>query len=517
MSDKKGIPILPSSWQSVRLGDFVENDKGKKPKNQSKEKTDEYCMPYIDIKAFEKGIYASYTDGVGCRLCSEEDFLMVWDGSRSGLVGKGVKGAVGSTLVRINFPRIVNNYAYYFLQSKYLEINTRAKGVGIPHVDPNLLWGYEFPIPPFKEQHRIVSKVEELFSEIDKGVESLKTAKAQLQVYRQALLKHAFEGKLTEQWRKDNPDKVTPATELLEQIKLAREQRYQQRLSDWGQEVKLWEAEGKEDKKPSKPSSIEPFNAIESNEMDKLAKLPCGWAWIKFENLIEYVTSGSRGWAEYYSDSGAIFIRAQNLKYDRLELDDIAYVMLPKGVEGKRTLTKKDDLLITITGANVTKTARVKKELDEAYVSQHVALCRLINGELGNYLYMFLIAGTGGRKQLEKLAYGAGKPGLNLNNIKNMVVPVTSTEESVVIAQLLDCNDSELDQINRDLIEQMAKSSILKQSILKKAFSAQLVEQDPNDEPASKLLERIQAEKLALAAAAKLAKASTKKRATKSA
>ncbi|WP_197714632.1 restriction endonuclease subunit S [Nitrosomonas supralitoralis] len=69
----------------------------------------------------------------------------------------------------------------------------------MPHVDPGLLWNYDFPIPPLNEQHRIVTKIEELFSELDKGIENLKTTQAQLKVYRQALLKHAFEGKLTAQ------------------------------------------------------------------------------------------------------------------------------------------------------------------------------------------------------------------------------------------------------------------------------------------------------------------------------
>ena len=122
---------------------------------------------------------------------------MVWDGSRSGYVGKAIKGALGSTLVKLNFPNMYNNYAYYFLQSKYLDINTRAKGVGIPHVDPNILWNYDLLIPPLPTQYLIVTKIEELFSELDKGIENLRLAQQQLKTYRQAVLKWAFEGRLT--------------------------------------------------------------------------------------------------------------------------------------------------------------------------------------------------------------------------------------------------------------------------------------------------------------------------------
>ena len=187
----------------VKVGDYVVSVKGKKPKRVSSVQTAECPLPYINIKAFEKNIIDEYTDGVGCALCEDGDFLMVWDGSRSGYVGKAIKGAVGSTLVKLDFPDIENNYAYYFLQSKYVEINTRAKGVGIPHVDPNILWNYDLLIPPKPTQQAIVSKIEELFSELDKGIENLRTARQQLKTYRQAVLKWAFEGRLTNENVKD--------------------------------------------------------------------------------------------------------------------------------------------------------------------------------------------------------------------------------------------------------------------------------------------------------------------------
>lgn len=197
MTGEQNKTQLPKDWRAVRLGDFAKTEKGKKPKIISKVKTKECCIPYVNIKAFEKNIVDEYTNGVGCVICEDDDFLMVWDGSRSGYVGKAIKGALGSTLVRIKFPDVNHNYAYYFLQSKFIEINTKAKGVGIPHVDPNLIWNYNFPLPLKEVQQKIVSKIEELFSELDKGIEELKKTQQQLKVYRQAVLKWAFEGKLT--------------------------------------------------------------------------------------------------------------------------------------------------------------------------------------------------------------------------------------------------------------------------------------------------------------------------------
>ena len=197
MNEEQNVKQLPKDWKWVKVGEYVISVKGKKPKRVSNTKTKECSIPYVNIKAFEKNIIDEYTDGVGCALCDDGDFLMVWDGSRSGYVGKAIKGALGSTLVKLNFPDMYNNYAFYFLQSKYLDINTRAKGVGIPHVDPNILWNYDLLIPPKLTQQAIVSKIEELFSELDKGIENLRTAQQQLKTYRQSVLKWAFEGKLT--------------------------------------------------------------------------------------------------------------------------------------------------------------------------------------------------------------------------------------------------------------------------------------------------------------------------------
>ena len=95
-------------------------------------------------------------------------------------------------------------------------------------------------MPPINEQCRIVTKVEELYSELDKGIESLTIAREQLQNYRQAVLKHAFEGKLTEQWREENKDKLETADQFLARIMQEREVRYEKRLEVWKAAVDEW-------------------------------------------------------------------------------------------------------------------------------------------------------------------------------------------------------------------------------------------------------------------------------------
>ena len=92
----------------IPFSKIVATQKGKNPPLKSKEMINGY-IPYIDIKAFEHGVFETYTDGNKCLLCDDGDILLVWDGARAGLVGTAYKGAVGSTLVKIDVPLLRKN------------------------------------------------------------------------------------------------------------------------------------------------------------------------------------------------------------------------------------------------------------------------------------------------------------------------------------------------------------------------------------------------------------------------
>lgn len=177
--------------REIDFGTIMTLVKGKKPRQLFKE-AQEGALPYVDIKAFELNEVQNYTDGVKCVPCDENDVLIVCDGSRSGLVGKGIKGYVGSTLAKVSAEGIIRDYLYYFLQSKYRVFNTHKKGTGTPHLNQELLKSQKIIVLPIQQQQKIVSRIEELFSKLDKGVETLQTTKQQLAVYRQAVLKETF-------------------------------------------------------------------------------------------------------------------------------------------------------------------------------------------------------------------------------------------------------------------------------------------------------------------------------------
>lgn len=157
----------------------------------------------------------------------------------------------GADGVKVLIPRSPVNPKYAFYACRSLRLPDRGYS---RHY--SFLKKCHFPLPPVNEQKRIVAKIEELFSELDSGIAALKTAREKLKLYRQAVLKHAFEGKLTAQWREENKDKLETPEQLLARIQKEREARYQQQLEEWKAAVKVWEENGKEGKKPGKPKEF---------------------------------------------------------------------------------------------------------------------------------------------------------------------------------------------------------------------------------------------------------------------
>jgi type I restriction enzyme S subunit len=375
-------------------------------------------------------------------------------------------------------PHLYSGYLQYFLNSwRFKQFASHLNTGDRPRVDWEQLKVFVFPLAPLAEQRRIVDAIEQQFSRLDAGVAALKRTQAALKRYRAAVLKAAVEGRLTETWRAAHPD-VEPASRLLERI-LA------ERRAKWEADLR---AKGKD---PAKARYVEPREP----DTKGLPELPKGWCCATLEQLSTLVTSGSRGWADYYSDQGTIFIRAQDINTDTLNLLNVAHVTLPSTVEGLRTRVKRNDLLVTITGANVTKTALVHDDLLDAYVNQNVGLDRIVHCTTAPYLYYWVVAPTHGRRMLENKAYGAGKPGLSLDNLRELLVAVPPLPEQDAIVAEVEQRLSVVDALEAAVEANLKRADRLRQSILERAFSGQLVPQDPEDEPASVLLEHIRQER----------------------
>ncbi len=144
---------------------------------------------------------------------------------------------------------------------------------------------------------------------------------------------------------------------------------------------------------------------------------------------LEFLTSGSRGWAEHYVKSGKRFLRSLDVQMNRIGTDDVAYVNPPPGTEADRTRVKDGDVLVTITGSRIGRVAFIPESFGEAYVSQHVAIARLKPTLLPRYCSMFLSLQNGGQRQIAKAQYGQTKPGLSLTNIREFQIPIPPVKE----------------------------------------------------------------------------------------
>lgn len=215
------------------------------------------------------------------------------------------------------------------------------------------------------------------------------------------------------------------------------------------------------------------------------------WSETSSAELFEYVTSGSRGWAQYYSDDGAIFLRMGNLNHGTIDLDlsDIQYVNLPDKAEGQRSLVKKGDVLISIT-ADVGMVACIKEEMEEAYINQHVALARPVKENFSEFIAWYFVSDVG-LKQLQSMQRGATKVGLTLKDIKSVKLKMPCIEEQQEIVHLLDNLLTREQSTVTACEEALTTIDTLKKSILARAFRGELGTNDPAEPSAQGLLQEI--------------------------
>lgn len=223
-------------------------------------------------------------------------------------------------------------------------------------------------------------------------------------------------------------------------------------------------------------------------------ELPDGWAWSKVGPLCEYITSGSRGWAQYYSDTGSLFLRMGNLSRDSFELrmDNLQRVDLPNNAEGVRTRVTENDLLFSIT-AEIGMLGLIPADFEEAYINQHVGLIRFLKEAQAKY-FPYILMSDFCRNQYYTTQSGM-KNSFRLDNIQNILTPVPPLAEQIRIAEKLSCIWAQIQQIDSESATARDIIILAKSKILDLAIRGQLVPQDPSDEPASVLLEHIRAEK----------------------
>ncbi len=412
----------------------------------------------------------------------------------------------GSTEFHVLRPAdsISPDYLYYFVSSKAFRIvaeRNMTGAVGQRRVPTTFLNDSDIPLPSAAEQQRIVIKLDELFSELDKGVENLRTAQQQLKVYRQALLKHAFEGKLTAKWRAQNPDKLESAEALLGRIQKEREARYQQQLAEWREAQQIWEAAGKIGRKPAKPREPKVLPPLTVEELSELPELPEGWAWFRVSHLL----------AEDLCNGKSVRDRAGG--FPVLRLNALANGKIDLSVtkpgdwnvdEAKQYFVQDDDFLVSRGNGSKHLVGRGGFASYKSSNHGHVAFpdtmirIRLLPQNIHQHYFGFCWDSLLLRRQIEKSARTtAGIYKINQELIAGFVLPLPCYEEQGLVELILSEKLTNLDQLEKTISDSLLQADTLRQSILKKAFSGQLVPQSPDDEPACVLLERIRSERTA--------------------
>jgi len=454
---------IPNGWALTSIQDIADVIMGQSPPSDTYNK-DEIGIPFFQGKAEFSELHPIVDKWCSKpnKIAKNNDILLSVRAPVGATNLADRKCCIGRGLAAIRYPHDYK-FLYHYFCSIEEELDKKGTGTTFKAISGDVIRNTKLHLPPLPEQHRIVAKIEELFSSLDRGIESLKTAQQHLKVYRQAVLKWAFEGKLTKSTLRQAQGTVSPVVTVTEPDEVA-------------------ETTDKEGDLP---------------EGDAL-NLPKGWKWVKSGDLFSFVTSGSRGWAKYYSNEGAIFIRITNLDFDSLTLNleesKIQYIKPPSNSEGIRTKVLEGDFLFSITG--YLGMFAIAPYLKNAFVNQHIALCRPKQGFNKKYVGYWVIAKTGGYHYLNKMTKGATKAGLGLDDIKNFPVPFPALSEQHAIVAEIESRLSVCDKTEESIEQSLKLSESLRQSILKKAFEGKLVPQDPNDEPAAKLLERIKAEKV---------------------
>lgn len=443
------------------------------------------------------------------RIAPDNSIFITVKGS-VGDMFRGSSCAIGRDIYAFKPSDVLNfEYVYLAIQEGVNEIVLFAKG-DIPGISKNHILDHKIYLPNRRTQDLVVAKIEELFSELDKGIESLKAAREQLKVYRQALLKHAFEGKLTEQWRKDNADKLETADQLLARIKQERETRYQQKLEEWKAAVERWEVGGREGRSPSRPKKLKQLKPIEADVEETLPDLPGGWVWEKLGWMttgVEYGTS-----AKSQQHGSYAVLRMGNIQNTKFDWSDLVYTSDEEEI--KKYLLQEGDVLFNRTNSSelVGKSAIYTKAIPALFAGYLIRVNHIDRLVLSQYLNLFLNSHVAKQYGNTVKTDGVNQSNINGEKLTNYPFPYCSVFEQREVVEILDEKLSIIDAYLNDTENNLIRAEALRQSILKKAFSGQLVAQDPNDEPASVLLTRIAAEKAEADAKAKKTRASKKKR-----
>jgi len=479
----------------IRFEDLLDYEQPTKYIVKSTKYSDSYTMPVLTAgKSFIKG-YTNETDGIFDNLPT-----IIFDDFTTATQFVDFKFKVKSSAMKILVPtsKLVNmQFVYHLMQVNQVRSDTHKR------YWISVFSKKEILLPSLVEQKAIVKKIEQLFSSLDSGIADLKKAQEQLKIYRQAVLKKAFEGELTKEWREnivktqDIASQLPTADQLLKQIKEERQNHYNQQIEDWKKAVKTWEEKGKVGKKPKKPTQIKTLESLSQEEVKLEIKIPANWIYEKIGNITDSIVPNRDKPKSFNGDIH--WLTTPNLNLNSII---ISYKSLEKGLTREECFKYNARIIpvnsVIMTCVGMLGTSSVIEK--EVVINQQLHAFTPCNSYLPKYL-AYLIRFN--KSYLERSSTATTVQYLNKTKCNSIPFPLCSIKEQHQIVQQIESRLSVCDKVEQSIAESLEKAKALRQSILKKAFEGKLLsaeeiaecKQAKDYEPASVLLERIKAEK----------------------
>ena len=484
--------ILPKNWQLLPLSALAEN-----PKNDivdgpfgSNLKAGEYTSTGVPILRLQN-IKRNYFLNKNIKYVSQEkyeqlirhtyksgDLIITKLGAPLGVACIAPKfmneGLIVADLVRARLSEqfVYTKYVSFLINSPLViqQFKENTKGTTRPRVNLKFVRDLQLPIAPYAQQIQIITKIEELFSNIDAAISALNKSRGLIKQYQQSILKAATTGELTKQWRTENKEKLESSTELFKRIINARREKWE------AQQIAQFKTKGKAPKGNRwKEKYIEP-KAYEGDGYT----IPDSWIMARAEQVCEFITKGTTPKSDrLIAGSGQIpFIKVYNLTFDTSLNFDLKPTFTDTETHEKflaRSKVYPGDVLMNIVGPPLGKVSIVSDLHEQWNINQAIAIYRPIAGLNNKLLAYFLLSSPVVSWMLSRTKTTAGQVNLTLEISRNAPIPIMEKKEQEEIVKLVEEKLASANRLLSEVDSQLVRAEKTKQSILASAFSGKLI------------------------------------------
>ncbi len=442
---------LPKGWNKARIADIATTQSGGTPSTGKKEYWDNGTIPWINSGALRDEVISAPStlitrlglENSSAKLFPKNTVVIALTGATTGRVGLlGLETSTNQSVTGI-FPStfFVPEYLFYYLRSERKFVIEQAIGSAQPHINKQIVDDLEVPLAPLAEQKRIVAKVEKLLAKVDASRARLERVSALLKRFRQSVLAAACSGRLTADWRIKYPD------------------------------VRVSE--------PLRGKTVHTDNIID---------LPPSWMPCCVGTVMQ-LKNGFAFKSTDYCDSGVPLVRISNIQDGKVILEDSA--KLPPEKANWNFVVERGDLLVAMSGATTGKFGTYDGN-ERCLQNQRVGNIKVLDTEevIPGYRNLYL---QSLQKRIEEDAYGGAQPNISPSKIEALPFACPPLPEQKEIVRRVEELFALADRLEARVGKARGQVDKLTQAILAKAFRGELVPQDPNDEPAEKLLARIRA------------------------